>query len=111
MSGVKTNAEAVKTQDEAIKTATEEMAKQKAKVKEISNARAKAIATSENLDKGESDVLTALSDIFDSNARVESIIVGESADDIAEGVSELRSTLDSATNSLNKGNFTDIVIF
>ena len=111
LSGVKTNAEAVKTQDEAIKTATEEMAKQKAKVKEISNARAKAIATSENLDKGESDVLTALSDIFDSNARVESIIVGESADDIAEGVSELRSTLDSATNSLNKGNFTDIVIF
>ena len=105
------NATAVKTQDDAIKTATEEIAKQKAKVKEISNARAKAIATSENLDKGESDVLTALSDIFDSNARVESIIAGESADDIAEGVSELRSTLDSATNSLNKGNFTDIVIF
>ena len=56
-------------------------------------------------------MLTALSDIFDSNARVESIIVGESADDVAEGVSELHSTLDTATKSLNKGNFTDIVIF
>ena len=111
MATVKTDAAAVKTHDDAIKTATENIAKQKAKVKEISNTRAKAIATSENLDKGESDVLTALSDIFDSNARVESIIVGESADDVAEGVSELHSTLDSATKSLNKGNFTDIVIF
>ena len=111
MATVKTDAAAVKTQDDAIKTATENIAKQKAKVKEISNTRAKAIATSENLDKGESDVLTALSDIFDSNARVESIIVGESADDVAEGVSELHSTLDTATKSLNKGNFTDIVIF
>ena len=111
MNTVKTYAAAVKTQDDAIKTATENIAKQKAKVKEISNTRAKAIATSENLDKGESDVLTALSDIFDSNARVESIIVGESADDVAEGVSELHSTLDTATKSLNKGNFTDIVIF
>ena len=108
---VKTDAAAVKTHDDAIKTATENIAKQKAKVKEISNTRAKAIATSENLDKGESDVLTALSDIFDSNARVESIIAEESADDVAEGVSELRSTLDTATKSLNKGNFTDIVIF
>ena len=107
----KTLAQAIQTEESNIKTATENIAKQKAKVKEISNARAKAIATSENLDKGESDVLTALSDIFDSNARVESIIAGESADDIADGVSELRSTLDSATNSLNKGNFTDIVIF
>ena len=111
MTTVKTDAAAVKTQDDAIKTATENIAKQKAKVKEISNTRAKAIATSENLDKGESDVLTALSDIFDSNARVESIIADESADDVAEGVSELHSTLDSATKSLNKGNFTDIVIF
>jgi len=107
----KTLAQAIQTEESNIKTATENIAKQKAKVKEISNTRAKAIATSENLDKGESDVLTALSDIFDSNARVESIITGESADGIAEGVSELRSTLDSATNSLNKGNFTDIVIF
>ena len=111
MNTVKTDAAAVKTQDDAIKTATENIAKQKAKVKEISNTRAKAIATSENLNKGESDVLTALSDIFDSNARVESIIVNESADDVAEGVSELHSTLDTATKSLNKGNFTDIVIF
>ena len=111
MNTVKTDAAAVKTQDDAIKTATENIAKQKAKVKEISNTRAKAIATFENLNKGESDVLTALSDIFDSNARVESIIVGESADDVAEGVSELHSTLDTATKSLNKGNFTDIVIF
>ena len=111
MATVKTDAAAVKTHDDAIKTATENIAKQKAKVKEISNTRAKAIATSENLDKGESDVLTALSDIFDSNARVESIIAEESADDVAEGVSELRSTLDTATKSLNKGNFTDIVIF
>ena len=111
MATVKTVAAAVKTHDDAIKTATENIAKQKAKVKEISNTRAKAIATSENLDKGESDVLTALSDIFDSNARVESIIAEESADDVAEGVSELRSTLDTATKSLNKGNFTDIVIF
>ena len=111
MATVKTKAGAVETHDDAIKTATENIAKQKAKVKEISNTRAKAIATSENLDKGESDVLTALSDIFDSNARVESIIAEESADDVAEGVSELRSTLDTATKSLNKGNFTDIVIF
>ena len=111
MATVKTDAAAVETHDDAIKTATENIAKQKAKVKEISNTRAKAIATSENLDKGESDVLTALSDIFDSNARVESIIAEESADDVAEGVSELRSTLDTATKSLNKGNFTDIVIF
>ena len=111
MATVKTDAAAVKTQDDAIKTATENIAKQKAKVKEISNTRAKAIATFENLDKGESDVLTALSDIFDSNARVESIIAEESADDVAEGVSELHSTLDTATKSLNKGNFTDIVIF
>lgn len=56
-------------------------------------------------------MLTALSDIFDSNARVESIIADESADDVAEGISELHSTLDTATKSLNKGNFTDIVIF
>ena len=105
------NATAVKAQDTIIETSTKAIADQKAKVKEISNTRAKAIATSENLDKGESDVLTALSDIFDSNARVESIIVGESADDVAEGVSELHSTLDTATKSLNKGNFTDIVIF
>ena len=111
MNTVKTDAAAVKTQDDAIKTATENIAKQKAKVKEISNTRAKAIATSENLNKGESDVLSALSDIFDSNARVESIIADESADDVAEGVSELHSTLDTATKSLNKGNFTDIVIF
>ena len=111
LNNIKTKAEAVKTEDDAIKTATEEMAKQKAKVKEISNTRAKAIATSENLNKGESDVLTALSDVFDSNARVEAIIGGEDADDIAEGVNELHSTLDTATKSLNKGNFTDIVIF
>ena len=111
MNTVKTDAAAVKTQDDAIKTATENIAKQKAKVKEISNTRAKAIATSENLNKGESDVLSALSDVFDSNARVESIIADESADDVAEGVSELHSTLDTATKSLNKGNFTDIVIF
>ena len=94
-----------------IKTATEKIAELKARVKESSNTRAKAIATSENLNKGESDVLTALSDIFDSNARVEGIIGGEDADDIAEGVNELHSTLDTATKSLNKGNFTDIVIF
>ena len=56
-------------------------------------------------------MLTALSDVFDSNARVEAIIGGEDADDIAEGVNELHSTLDTATKSLNKGNFTDIVIF
>lgn len=105
------NATAVKAQDTIIETSTKAIADQKAKVKEISNTRAKAIATSENLNKGESDVLTALSDIFDSNARVESIIVGESADDVAEGVSELHSTLDTAIKSLNKGNFTDIVIF
>jgi len=106
-----TQVTAVKDQDTIIENSTKAIADQKAKVKEISNTRAKAIATSENLDKGESDVLTALSDIFDSNARVESIIVGESADDVAEGVSELHSTLDTATKSLNKGNFTDIVIF
>ena len=111
MATVKTDAAAVKAQDNIIETSTKAIADQKAKVKEISNTRAKAIATSENLNKGESDVLTALSDIFDSNARVESIIVGESADDVAEGVSELHSTLDTATKSLNKGNFTDIVIF
>ena len=105
------NATAVKAQDTIIETSTKAIADQKAKVKEISNTRAKAIATSENLDKGESDVLTALSDIFDSNARVESIIADESAGDVAEGVSELHSTLDTATKSLNKGNFTDIVIF
>ena len=105
------NATAVKAQDTIIETSTKAIADQKAKVKEISNTRAKAIATSENLDKGESDVLTALSDIFDSNARVESIIAEESADDVAEGVSELHSTLDTATKALNKGNFTDIVIF
>ena len=105
------NATAVKAQDTIIENATKAIAVQKAKVKEISNTRAKAIATSENLNKGESDVLTALSDIFDSNARVEAIIAGEDADDIAEGVNELHSTLDSATKSLNKGNFTDIVIF
>lgn len=104
-------AQAIQTEENNIKTATEEIAKQKAKVKEISNARATAIATSENLNKGESDVLTALSDIFDSNARVEAIIAGEDADDIAEGVNELHSTLDSATKSLNKGSFTDVVIF
>lgn len=106
-----TQVAAVKAQDTIIETSTKAIAVQKAKVKEISNTRAKAIATSENLNKGESDVLTALSDIFDSNARVESIIIGESAGDVAEGVSELHSTLDSATKSLNKGNFTDIVIF
>ena len=106
-----TQVTAVKGQDTIIENSTKAIADQKAKVKEISNTRAKAIATSENLDKGESDVLTALSDVFDSNARVESIIVGESADDVAEGVSELHSTLDTATKSLNKGNFTDIVIF
>ena len=106
-----TQVTAVKAQDTIIENSTKAIADQKAKVKEISNTRAKAIATSENLDKGESDVLTALSDIFDSNARVESIIAEESADDVAEGVSELRSTLDTATKSLNKGNFTDIVIF
>ena len=106
-----TQVTAVKDQDTIIENSTKAIADQKAKVKEISNTRAKAIATSENLDKGESDVLTALSDIFDSNARVESIIIGESADDVAEGVSELHSTLDTATKSLNKGNFTDIVIF
>ena len=106
-----TQVTAVKDQDTIIENSTKAIADQKAKVKEISNTRAKAIATSENLDKGESDVLTALSDVFDSNARVESIIVGESADDVAEGVSELHSTLDTATKSLNKGNFTDIVIF
>ena len=111
MATVKTDATAVKAQDTIIETSTKAIADQKAKVKEISNTRAKAIATSENLDKGESDVLTALSDIFDSNARVESIIAVESADDVAEGVSELHSTLDTATKSLNKGNFTDIVIF
>ena len=111
MATVKTDAAAVKAQDTIIENSTKAIADQKAKVKEISNTRAKAIATSENLNKGESDVLTALSDIFDSNARVESIIVGESADDVAEGVSELHSTLDTATKSLNKGNFTDIVIF
>lgn len=111
MGTIANNAAAVKTQDDAIKTATENIAKQKEKVKEISNTRAKAIATSENLDKGKSDVLTALSDIFDSNARVEAIIGGEDANDIAEGVNELHSTLDTATKSLNKGNFTDIVIF
>ena len=113
MATVKTDAAAVKAQDTIIETSTKAIADQKAKVKvkEISNTRAKAIATSENLDKGESDVLTALSDVFDSNARVESIIADESADDIAEGVSELHSTLDTATKSLNKGNFTDIVIF
>ena len=111
MATVKTDAAAVKAQDTIIETSTKAIADQKAKVKEISNTRAKAIATSENLDKGESDVLTALSDIFDSNARVESIIADESADDVAEGVSELHSTLDTATKSLNKGNFTDIVIF
>ena len=104
-------ADDIQTQEKNIKTATENIAKQKAEVKEISNNRAKAIATSKNLNKGESDVLTALSDIFDSNARVEAIIAGEDADDIAEGVNELHSTLDSATKSLNKGNFTDIVIF
>ena len=104
-------AQDIQTEEGNIKTATENIAKQKAKVKEISNTRAKAIATSENLNKGESDVLTALSDVFDSNARVEAIIAGEDADDIAEGVNELHSTLDSATKSLNKGNFTDIVIF
>ena len=106
-----TQVTAVKAQDTIIENSTKAIADQKAKVKEISNTRAKAIATSENLNKGESDVLTALSDIFDSNARVESIIIGESADDVAEGVSELHSTLDTATKSLNKGNFTDIVIF
>ena len=106
-----TQVTAVKDQDTIIENSTKAIADQKAKVKEISNTRAKAIATSENLDKGESDVLTALSDVFDSNARVESIIVGESADDVAEGVSELHLTLDTATKSLNKGNFTDIVIF
>ena len=106
-----TQVTAVKAQDTIIETSTKAIADQKAKVKEISNTRAKAIATSENLNKGESDVLTALSDIFDSNARVESIIADESADDVAEGVSELHSTLDTATKSLNKGNFTDIVIF
>ena len=111
MATVKTDAAAVKAQDTIIENSTKAIADQKAKVKEISNTRAKAIATSENLNKGESDVLSALSDIFDSNARVESIIVGESADDVAEGVSELHSTLDTATKSLNKGNFTDIVIF
>ena len=111
MATVKTDAAAVKAQDTIIETSTKAIADQKAKVKEISNTRAKAIATSENLDKGESDVLTALSDVFDSNARVESIIADESADDVAEGVSELHSTLDTATKSLNKGNFTDIVIF
>ena len=111
MATVKTDAAAVKAQDTIIETSTKAIADQKAKVKEISNTRAKAIATSENLDKGESDVLTALSDIFDSNARVKSIIAEESADDVAEGVSELHSTLDTATKSLNKGNFTDIVIF
>ncbi|WP_148804170.1 autotransporter domain-containing protein [Campylobacter concisus] len=111
MATVKTDAAAVKAQDTIIETSTKAIADQKAKVKEISNTRAKAIATSENLDKGESDVLTALSDIFDSNARVESIIADESANDVADGVSELHSTLDTATKSLNKGNFTDIVIF
>ena len=111
MATVKTDAAAVKAQDTIIETSTKAIADQKAKVKEISNTRAKAIATSENLDKGESDVLTALSDIFDSNARVETIIADESAGDVAEGVSELHSTLDTATKSLNKGNFTDIVIF
>lgn len=111
MATVKTDAAAVKAQDTIIENSTKAIADQKAKVKEISNTRAKAIATSENLNKGESDVLTALSDIFDSNARVESIIAVESADDVAEGVSELHSTLDTATKSLNKGNFTDIVIF
>ena len=111
MATVKTDAAAVKAQDTIIENSTKAIADQKAKVKEISNTRAKAIATSENLNKGESDVLSALSDIFDSNARVESIIADESADDVAEGVSELHSTLDTATKSLNKGNFTDIVIF
>ena len=106
-----TQVTAVKAQDTIIENSTKAIADQKAKVKEISNTRAKAIATSENLDKGESDVLTALSDIFDSNARVETIIADESAGDVAEGVSELHSTLDTATKSLNKGNFTDIVIF
>lgn len=106
-----TKVTAVKDQDDIIEKANKTIADQKAKVKEISNARATAIATSENLNKGESDVLSALSDIFDSNARVEAIIAGEDADDIAEGVNELHSTLDSATKSLNKGNFTDIVIF
>ena len=106
-----TQVTAVKAQDTIIENSTKAIADQKAKVKEISNTRAKAIATSENLNKGESDVLTALSDIFDSNARVESIIADESAGDVAEGVSELHSTLDTATKSLNKGNFTDIVIF
>ena len=106
-----TQVTAVKAQDTIIENSTKAIADQKAKVKEISNTRAKAIATSKNLNKGESDVLTALSDIFDSNARVESIIVEESAGDVADGVSELHSTLDTATKSLNKGNFTDIVIF
>ena len=101
----------IQAKESDIKTATEKIAELKARVKESSNTRAKAIATSENLNKGESDVLTALSDIFDSNARVEGIIGGEDADDIAEGVNELHSTLDTATKSLNKGNFTDIVIF
>ena len=111
MATVKTDAAAVKAQDTIIENSTKAIADQKAKVKEISNTRAKAIVASENLNKGESDVLTALSDIFDSNARVESIIADESADDVAEGVSEFYSTLDTATKSLNKGNFTDIVIF
>lgn len=83
MATAKTDAAVVKAQDTIIENSTKAIADQKAKVKEISNTRAKAIATSENLNKGESDVLTALSDIFDSNARVESIIADESADDVA----------------------------
>ena len=111
LSDVKTKAGAVKTQDDAIKTATEEIAKQKAKVKEISNARVKAVVGSQKLDKAESDVLTSLSDIFDNNSAAEKIIAEGAADDVADVARSLNNSFEQSFEALNKGTVANTINF
>ena len=111
LNDVKTKAGEVKAQDTIIETSTKAIADQKAKVKEISNARVKAVVKSQKLDKAESDVLTSLSDIFDNNSVAEKIIVDEAADDVADVARSLNKSFEQSFEALNKGTVANTINF
>lgn len=99
------------TRNETLKTANNELAKVKDEIKQASNARAKAITKTQNLDTKETEVLGSFSDAILSNETIQEVITNTGVANVASVARDLTSSFEKSSNALNKGISTEIINF
>ncbi|MGG7048720.1 autotransporter domain-containing protein, partial [Campylobacter sp. M4] len=99
------------TKNEALKTANEELNKAKDETKQASNARAKAIVKTQNLNTKEAEVLGSFSDAILSNETIQEVITNTGVENVADIAKDLTSSFGKSSKVLNKGISTEIINF